>query len=199
MATNSLLVLTHIGQEILPNKRIKGGSITHVGQIYFDQALIDSVSTIGAYKENANVHLNNKNDIIMAGGTVNQADNVVEYALLGNSIADGIFAWINFGVDASTNRSVQIIANCSDDGCVTNEDSFFAKLAKGLPKGKDGKGPVFPPGFPPKTPFGGEGKGFAPPDMMIPKLPEGGIPGYEASDADPLFSGGFPGGFPSRK
>jgi hypothetical protein len=172
--------MTHVGPEVLPNKTIKGGTISYVGQIFFDQSLIDEVTKVSPYKENKNPRFWNKNDDIMATSTLGKVDNVVEYVLLGNKLEDGIFAWMNFGIDTSKNRTVSVASTCGADGCKPSAKGMFGKFGKG--KGKGGKGgfPDFGKGEFPDFAKGGFPKGFGPggPGGM-PKIPKEGIPGYE--------------------
>jgi hypothetical protein len=96
--------MTHQNQTILANKTIANGVINHVGQLYFDQSLLDEVFKIAPYKDNAQQRLQNKNDINMALGTEGMADNVLNYVLLGNKLEDGVFAWMNFGIESTRDR-----------------------------------------------------------------------------------------------
>jgi len=50
----------------------------------------------------------------------NGADPLVEYTLLGPSISDGIFAWINFGVNGTNVRTAHAAVECGEGGCVAN-------------------------------------------------------------------------------
>jgi hypothetical protein len=168
--------MTHVDSEVLPNKTIKGGKISYVGQVFFDQSLIDEMTTVSPYKENKNPRFKNKNDDIMASSTLGKVDNVVEYVLVGNKLEDGIFAWMNFGIDTTRNRTVNVASTCGSDGC--KAVPRFGKMGKGKGKGKGGFPFDFGKGFPD---FGkGFPKGFGPggPGGM-PKIPKEGIPGYE--------------------
>lgn len=95
-------VLAHVNATLLPNNTITGGSIAHVGQIFFDQDLIDSVEATYPYNTNTIPRTPNTNDSILASeveGT--DSDPLVEYALLGGDVTDGIFAWITIAVNVS--------------------------------------------------------------------------------------------------
>ncbi|KAF2669145.1 aromatic compound dioxygenase, partial [Microthyrium microscopicum] len=139
--TNHIHVMTHTGQEELPNKTIKGGKINHVGQIYFDQSLTTEVEKTAPYADNKQQWTLNKADMIMAGGTSGNADNVVNYVLLGNKLEDGVFGWINFGIDAASARDVRVASECTDTECKEVPFKFpdfgalFGGKGKGAPKG----------------------------------------------------------------
>jgi hypothetical protein len=183
--------MTHIDSEVLPNKTIKGGKISYVGQVFFDQSLIDAVTTVSPYKENKSPRFKNKNDDIMATSTLGKVDNVVEYVLLGNSLEDGIFGWMSLGIDTTKDRTVNFASTCGSDGCTAGKNNMMGKMGKfkgkggGFPFPDFGKVGGMPPGFGPGGPGG-------PPGM--PKVPKGGIPGYES-----LPKQGVPKGYDERR
>jgi protocatechuate 3,4-dioxygenase beta subunit len=174
VAALTCAVMTHIDSEVLPNKTIRGGQISFVSQLFFDQSLIDEVTAISPYRENKNIRIMNKNDDIMATSTLGRVDNVAEYILVGSRLEDGIFGWMNFGIDTTRNRTVNVASTCGANGCTSNPKMF------GKGKGKGGKGFPFEFGKG-KDGFPGKGfpKGFGPGGPGMPKIPKGGIPGYE--------------------
>jgi hypothetical protein len=74
--------------------------------------------------------MKNENDFLLKQGAGGGSDPLVEYVLLGKHVSDGIFAWINFGVDLKRNRTISPATICSDTGCKQNEAK--AKLGKGM-------------------------------------------------------------------
>jgi hypothetical protein len=179
---NSFQVMSHQNFTVFPNNTIQGGKVTHVGQLFFDQDLVDEMTKLEPYTKNKSPRMFNKNDMIMAFGSKDGSDPVVEYIPLSNKLDDGVFAWINFGIDSTATRSVRAAANCYETGCVPNTKGFpglgdlakgiedaakgvadllrdpsklgdlISSISKGFPGGKDG-------GFPPK---GGKDGGFPP-------------------------------------
>src|ERR1700760_1281148 len=169
--------MSHINHTVLPNNTIEGGRIAHVGQLFFDQELLNEVVKVPPYNKNDSPRMMNKNDFIMAFGSRDSSDPVVEYILLGNKLEDGIFAWINFGIDSTGNRTVRTAAHCYKSGCVPNSKGFgfpgmedigkamsgltdlfkdpaklgdlIASFGKGFPPAKPGEAPGFKGGFPP--------------------------------------------------
>ncbi|KAF2672217.1 aromatic compound dioxygenase [Microthyrium microscopicum] len=115
--TNHLHVITHRDQTILANKTIAGGAINHVGQLFFDQSLIDEVTKISPYSDNKNEHWPNVLDGDMYVGTKGMADPVFNYVLLGNKLQDGIFAWLNFGISVDATENPVPAFDCGKDGC----------------------------------------------------------------------------------
>lgn len=47
----------------------------------------------------------------------------MEYVYLGNSVSDGIFAWISIGLDPTTDTTVTPAAYYTEQGGVENESS----------------------------------------------------------------------------
>jgi hypothetical protein len=164
--------MTHRNQTVLANNTISGGTINHVGQIFFDQSLNDEVAKLPPYNTNTLFKTSNKNDMIMATGTAGNADNVVNYVLLGNKLEDGIFAWINFGIDTTNNFKVMVATECGEKGCATKPFDIVGIIT---------------------TLLSGKSNGGLP---GMPNIPSGGIPGYEAPSIADFFSGlgGSPGG-----
>ena len=122
------------------------------------------------YKGNRAPPTRNNRDFIMAFDTAGGFDPVVEYALLGKTVGDGLFSWINFGVNASSSHpATRAAASCGSDGCKTKPFSFgkggFPFGGKG--KGK-GKGPQGMPGMP-GMPGMGKG-GEMPKGLVMPTL-----------------------------
>lgn len=115
--TNHIHILAHTEgtYEVLPNNTITGGTRSaHVGQLYFDQDLISQVTSVAPYSTNTQVQTTNVQDSIMA--IEGDWDPIVEYVLLGDSITDGVFAWISIGINANASRPVQAAGKWSGEG-----------------------------------------------------------------------------------
>jgi hypothetical protein len=115
-------VLAHLNGTILPNSTYSGGTVSHVGQIFFDQDLISQVESTAPYNTNTQELTTNANDAIFTQEAVN-GDPVVEYSLLGDSIEDGVFAWIAFGVDLTADTTITPAAFLYAEGGVANSNS----------------------------------------------------------------------------
>ena len=96
---------------------IQGGKVAHVGQIYFDQTLHDAVHQQWPYSANNQIRLRNKDDIPLLFDSVGGADPVAQYIMLGEDLKDGVFAWINFAIDATKDKEVYALAECDKEGC----------------------------------------------------------------------------------
>jgi hypothetical protein len=109
-----------LGVKKNPNNTISGGTTAHVGQLYVDQDLVDAVAATPPYTLNPMSRTRNDKDGLLALGAANGSDPIVEYVLVGNDVAQGIFAWINFGVDVKKKVAMQPATLCTKEGCKAN-------------------------------------------------------------------------------
>lgn len=114
---------------------------SHVGQLFFDQALIALVETAEPYASNTQDLTLNADDMILAQ-EANTTDPFVEYVLLGEDVADGILAWISIGIDPSVDNEISAAATLYEDGGVASENDGMGGLGEG---GGDGGGAGEPP------------------------------------------------------
>lgn len=151
------LVMVHINATTLPNNTISGGTISHVGQVFFDQSLISAVEAVAPYKSNTQPLTTNEQDFIMAQ-EAETTDPIMHYTLLGNKVEDGLFGWIAFGVDAKANKTVSAAANYGKGGGKANPNAGFPGgipfPSGGFPSGFPGFPSGFPSGFPGGFPSG---------------------------------------------
>lgn len=89
---------------------VTGGTISHVGQLFFDQSLITSVEKISPYSTNKQSLTTNAKDSILAG-EAKTTDPVLNYVLLGSTVSDGIFGWVTVGINSKTSKTVKAAAN----------------------------------------------------------------------------------------
>jgi hypothetical protein len=148
--------MAHLNATVLPNNTITGGTISHVGQVFFDQSLISAVEKTSPYNTNTQPLTTNEQDFIMEQEAGN-GDPILQYTFLGSKVEEGLFGWIAFGVDPAANRTVNAAANYGKDGGKANPNPGFPGGPAGpfpsggfpLPSGFTG----FPPGFPMPTNF----------------------------------------------
>lgn len=135
---------------LLANNTITGGTTAaHVGQLFFDQDLISQVEATSAYSSNTQALTTNAEDMILSQEAAN-IDPFLEYVLLGNSIEDGVFAWIAMGVNASASNTVQAAVNFGEGGGVANANGGMGGMGGGPGGGGGGPG-----GAPPNGTMGG--------------------------------------------
>lgn len=107
----------------------------HVGQIFFDQDLIDEVEQLEPYSSNTQSRMSNSGDDIFAQEAAT-SDPFMEYVYLGDSVRDGLLAWLAFGVNTTATHAYQVGAAAFHykDGGILNPSYTFE-----LPSG------AFPP------------------------------------------------------
>ncbi|KAH8647742.1 putative dioxygenase [Xylariales sp. PMI_506] len=140
-------ILVHQGGYVLPNNTLTVGDegyISHVGQIFFDQDLIDAVDAYWPYSTNPNAILPNARDMVLSDEAVT-TDPVTNYVYVGDDLADGILAWITVGINASAVYNVHPAAWWTADGGVENPDPPTAGNQGGGGGGPGGGGPGGPP------------------------------------------------------
>ncbi|KAF2473737.1 extracellular dioxygenase-like protein [Lindgomyces ingoldianus] len=156
--TPHIHVMAHLNATILPNNTVSGGTVSHVGQLFFDQSLISAVEATAPYKTNTQPLTTNEQDFIMAQ-EAETGDPILEYTLLGSKIEEGLFGWIAFGVDPTANRTVNAAASFGKDGGKANPNPF----GPGGPMPSGGFPGGFPSGMPFPPGFTGFPSGFQPP------------------------------------
>lgn len=131
-------VMTSQDATVNANETLSGGSVTHVGQMFFDQDLISQVETVEPYASNTQDITKNADDSILAeeAGTV---DPFIEYILLGEDVSDGVFGWLAFGMDTTNSFNITPAAYLTADGGVANENAGAGM--GGGPPGGNGTGP----------------------------------------------------------
>lgn len=98
-------VATHSGATQLANNTYSGGTVKHIGQLYFDERLRSAVEAMTPYSSNQQDVVSNEDDGLVAEQAQNHYDPFVDYVFLGRSIQDGILAWISIGLDAKANHN----------------------------------------------------------------------------------------------
>ncbi|KAG5813737.1 hypothetical protein H9Q74_004578 [Fusarium xylarioides] len=118
-------VMVHTNATLLANQTLgRDNYASHVGQAFFDQDLISQVETLEPYASNTQELTLNADDGIMSEETnTDGVDPVMEYTLLGDSISDGLFAWLAFGINSTQSSSVSPAAYYYKEGGVANENS----------------------------------------------------------------------------
>ncbi|KAL2826062.1 Intradiol ring-cleavage dioxygenase [Aspergillus cavernicola] len=119
-------VVAHLGATVLPNNTLAGGYVPHIGQLFFDQDLVNEVEATYPYNTNTVDITENADDhVVIVETEDSDSDPFFEYALLGDSIEDGLLAWVTLGVNvtASHDSDVSYAATLTSSGGVSNDDS----------------------------------------------------------------------------
>ncbi|GES63081.1 extracellular dioxygenase [Aspergillus terreus] len=113
----------------------------HVGQLFFDQDLISVVEETSPYSTNTQELTTNADDGILSQ-EAEEIDPFVEYVFLGDSVSDGIFAWISMGMDATQDSEITPAAYYTENGGVENENSGGMGGGGSGGPGGSGSGPM---------------------------------------------------------
>jgi hypothetical protein len=136
--TTHLHVISHIGATPKANNTIWNTKVSHVGQTFFDQALIDRVEKLRPYSTNKQAMTKNSADSILLQEAAT-ADPFFNYVTLGDDLLkDGIFGWFSFGINTTFTRGVMAVADRYKEG---------GQVATNNPK-LPGFSQMFPGGFP---------------------------------------------------
>ncbi|KAK3936348.1 aromatic compound dioxygenase [Diplogelasinospora grovesii] len=122
--------IVYLGATKQPNNTITGGRAAHVGQLYFDQPFLTAVNQLTPYNSNTMAITQNTADFLFMQGA-NGDDPIVRYALVGNTLSDGVFAWIRFGINQNANKAVSPAAFMGPNGGVMNPNGPVAQMQKG--------------------------------------------------------------------
>lgn len=100
-------VVVHENATELANGTLTGGTVSHIGQFFFDQSLIDDVEATTPYSTNTQALTTNSEDRVFGQqetqGTT--SDPVFEYVYIGDDLSDGLFSWIVVGINPSAEYS----------------------------------------------------------------------------------------------
>ncbi|KAL2193337.1 Intradiol ring-cleavage dioxygenase [Corynascus similis CBS 632.67] len=130
-------VVSHFNATARANNTIWDSRVTHAGQVFFDQDVVDAVKQLPPYSTNTQNLMRNADDAILLQEAAT-SDPFFQYVLLGDSLADGIFAWFSFGVNTSFTRDIMAAAMRFEQG---NEMVTTNPKIPGLDQ-------LFPGGFP---------------------------------------------------
>lgn len=127
-------VMTSQDATVNANETLSGGSITHVGQMFFDQDLISLVEQEEPYASNTQELTTNAEDSILSE-EASDVDPMIEYVLLGDSVSEGIFGWLAFGMDTNNAFNITPAAYLTENGGVANANAGSGMGGGGPPSG----------------------------------------------------------------
>ena len=133
----------HTDAKLLPNGSFTGGTVSHIGQLFYEEGLTANVSALSPYVSNTVERMTNDDDTIAQQQADNNYDPFVQYVLLNaDNLADGLFAWIEIGIDPSANHtsSASVAAIWAADGGHSTGTVFSDP--DGIPNGSGGNASV---------------------------------------------------------
>ncbi|KAI0181015.1 aromatic compound dioxygenase [Hypoxylon sp. FL1284] len=164
--TPHIHVMSTENATVLPNKTyLTDGKPNHIGQLFFDQSLINAVEETEPYNSNTQALTLNSDDGIDAQQSTDEYDPFADYVLLGNELQDGLLAYLTVFVDTTANQTAKAIeaAHYYESGGVA--------VSRGGSPGGTGMPTGFPTGFPTSSPIasGSLGRRGSPPPPPPPK------------------------------
>ena len=93
-------IVTH-NYTLLPNGTYSGGSVNHIGQIFFEEKLRSAVEATYPYSLNTQAVTSNDDDTWAPSQADNDSDPYPEYVYLGDDITDGLLMWLQIGINVT--------------------------------------------------------------------------------------------------
>lgn len=101
---NHMHISVHTGAAVQPNNTYTGGIVSHISQLFFDEALIKKVEQTAPYNANRVARTSNAADLYTGYSATAAYDPFPEYVLLdAGNLSKGIFMWVEIGFNASAN------------------------------------------------------------------------------------------------
>lgn len=101
--TTHVHVVVHENATELANGTLAGGTVSHIGQFFFDQSLIDIVEATDPYDTNTQTLTTNAEDRVFGEQETEDStsDPVFNYVYFGEDVSEGLFAWILVGINTT--------------------------------------------------------------------------------------------------
>ncbi|KAK8119708.1 uncharacterized protein PG998_004334 [Apiospora kogelbergensis] len=106
------------------NHTIDDATVSHLGQMYFDQDLLNRVEAVEPYASNHARWTKNAQDFLLAVGLMT-SDPLMQYVQLGENLEDGVLAWLSFGVNTTYSKKAYVAATLYEDGGKANSKPPF--------------------------------------------------------------------------
>ncbi|XDG09115.1 hypothetical protein ABKA04_008730 [Annulohypoxylon sp. FPYF3050] len=100
-------LLAHQNAQVMPNGTISvwNSPVSHIGQLFWPEDLRAEVEATYPYNTNTVALTTNDEDMWSILAADASFDPIPQYVYLGDDISDGLFAWIQIGVNASADYS----------------------------------------------------------------------------------------------
>ncbi|TRX93128.1 hypothetical protein FHL15_005996 [Xylaria flabelliformis] len=138
---NHIHVTSNRGGKLLDNGTYSGGTVNHIGQLYFDQELINAIEGMSPYTRNMMKLSYNTEDFLTAQQASRDYDPFLDYVMLSEEPDDGLLMWTTIGINGTADYDNLVSAGAwyyRDGGVDTSPRWNFT-----IPPGG------FPTGFPP--------------------------------------------------
>lgn len=137
-------LLAHMNVTVNNNNTISAGSVTHIGQLFWNEELRSAVEATYPYNTNTQAIVSNADDRWSIVQAENDFDPFPEFMYLdANDITKGLLAWIQIGINVTTdytdNSYYSVAAEITDDGVTVTGSSIGG--GGGSPPGSNGTVP----------------------------------------------------------
>ncbi|KAF2801225.1 aromatic compound dioxygenase [Melanomma pulvis-pyrius CBS 109.77] len=153
-------LLTKSNVSLYENGTTTGGAVTHIGQVFYPEALVSEVEATAPYNTNTQAYTSNDEDMWSIIQAEDDFDPFPQFIYLGDDITDGLLAWIQIGINATADYTdddyYNVAATYQAGGGVANPDSGFG--GGGAPGGNGTTNGTMPTG---EAPSGAVPSGFA--------------------------------------
>ncbi|KAI8947949.1 Intradiol ring-cleavage dioxygenase [Xylaria longipes] len=139
-------LLAHTNASVQSNGTISvwGAPVSHIGQLFWPEDLREEVEATAPYNQNTQPLTTNDEDMWSILQADENFDPIPQFVYLGSSIEDGLFAWIQIGINGSadytTDEYYSVAAYYAKDG--------GHSTGSGFPGGAPGGNGTIPSGFP---------------------------------------------------
>ena len=122
-------LLTKSNVTVRENQTTQDGAVTHIGQLFWPEELRSEVEATSPYSENTQAITSNDDDMWSIVQAADDYDPFPQFVYVGDDISDGLFAWIQIGVNATADYTddeyYNVAATYQAGGGVANADSSF--------------------------------------------------------------------------
>lgn len=142
MAHLTISQVAWVNATLLSNNTLTSGYAAHIGQLFWDQDLINAVEATYPYNTNTIDITENADDRVVANEvTDTTSDPFFNYVYLGDSLDDGLFGWVTIGINLSATYSPNYSFEYTDDGGVALGETVGSDNVNGGGDGSMGDAP----------------------------------------------------------
>ncbi|KAI0973031.1 Intradiol ring-cleavage dioxygenase [Xylaria arbuscula] len=118
-------VVFHTNATVEANGTLTGGNVPHIGQLFWDQSLIDEVEATAPYSTNTQSLTTNADDHVFGEQETEGSDSdpVFNYVYIGDDVTDGLFSWILIGINTTASYTPTYSFEFTSGGGVAVGDS----------------------------------------------------------------------------
>ncbi|KAH6711199.1 Intradiol ring-cleavage dioxygenase [Leptodontidium sp. 2 PMI_412] len=109
--------ILHMNATVRDNGTVYDLTAGHIGQTFWDQSIRDQVELLAPYNTNTQTVTSNADDRVFAVEAAS-SDPVFNYVMLGDSLQDGLLAWLTLGVNTTLSSTISAAATYYESGGV---------------------------------------------------------------------------------